>query len=122
GPARKRNRGETARSGGRILGGFGGGQVPLQRRVPKRGFKNHGREEFQVVSVERLAGLPAGTVVTRELLHEKNLVKSATRKVKLLGDGDLAVALTVRLDAASKSAAEKVEKAGGKVELGPTGA
>jgi large subunit ribosomal protein L15 len=122
GTAGKGHKGQKARSGGRIHRWFEGGQMPLQRRVPKRGFKNVGREEFQVVSVERLASLPAGTVVTRELLRERNLVKSATKKVKLLGDGDLAVALTVRLDAASKSAAEKVEKAGGKVELPTAGA
>src|SRR5689334_1042376 len=117
GTAGKGHKGQKARSGGRIHRWFEGGQMPLQRRVPKRGFTRHGREEFQVVSVERLADLPAGTVVTRELLRERNLVKTLSRKIKLLGDGEIAVALTVRLDAASKSAAEKVEKAGGKVEL-----
>jgi len=122
GTAGKGHKGQKARSGGRIHRWFEGGQMPLQRRVPKHGFTRHGREEFQVVSVERLASLPAGTIVTRELLREKNLVKSARKKVKLLGDGELAVALTVRLDAASKSASEKVAKAGGKVELPSVGA
>src|SRR5690242_19087527 len=122
GTAGKGHKGQKARSGGRIHRWFEGGQMPLQRRVPKRGFKNHGRVEFQVVSVESLAGLASGTVVTRELLREKNLVKSATPKVQLLGDGDLAVALTGRVDPPSKGAAEKVEMAGGKVELPNSGA
>jgi large subunit ribosomal protein L15 len=122
GTAGKGHKGQKARSGGRIHRWFEGGQMPLQRRVPKRGFTNLGRVSYQTVSIERLAGLPAGTVVTRELLREKNIVKSATQKTKLLGDGELAVALTVRLDAASKSAAEKVEKAGGKLELSTPGA
>ncbi len=122
GTAGKGHKGQKARSGGRIHRWFEGGQMPLQRRVPKRGFTNLGRVSYQTVSIERLAGLPAGTVVTRELLREKNIVKSATQKTKLLGDGELAVALTVRLDAARKSAAEKVEKAGGKLELSTPGA
>ena len=116
------HKGQKARSGGRIHRWFEGGQMPLQRRLPKRGFKNHGRAEFQVVALERLAGLAAGTVVTKELLAERNLIKSAQRPTKLLGNGDLAVALTVRLDAASKTAMDKVAQAGGKVELPGAGA
>src|SRR5437667_7397249 len=77
GTAGKGHKGQKARSGGRIHRWFEGGQMPLQRRVPKRGFTNLGRVSYQTVSVERLAGLPAGTVVTRELLREKNMVKSA---------------------------------------------
>jgi large subunit ribosomal protein L15 len=96
--------------------------MPLQRRVPKRGFRRHGKTSFQTVDLEGLATLPAGTVVTKELLREKNLIKSATKKTKLLGDGTLSVALTVRLDAASKSATEKVQQAGGTIELPTTGA
>jgi large subunit ribosomal protein L15 len=121
GTAGRGHKGQKARSGGRIHRWFEGGQMPLQRRLPKRGFKNHGRAEYQVVALERLAGLAAGTVVTKELLAERNLIKSAQRPTKLLGDGELAVALTVRLDAASKSAMDKVAQAGGKVEL-PNGA
>ena len=96
--------------------------MPLQRRVPKRGFKNVNRESFQTVAIERLIGLPAGTVVTKELLREKNIIKFVNKKTKLLGDGDLTVALTVRLDAASKSAMEKVQQAGGTFELPTTSA
>jgi large subunit ribosomal protein L15 len=122
GTAGKGHKGQKARSGGRIHRWFEGGQMPLQRRLPKIGFKNHGRVAYQVVAIERLAGLAAGTVVTKELLVEKNLIKSANRPTKLLGDGDLAVALTVRLDAASQSAVAKVTQAGGTVELPGAGA
>lgn len=96
--------------------------MPLQRRLPKIGFKNPGRKSYTVVSLERLAGLEAGTVVTKELLVEKNVIKNVKRPVKLLGDGELTVALTVRLDAASESAVAKVTQAGGKVELPGAGA
>jgi large subunit ribosomal protein L15 len=122
GTAGKGHKGQKARSGGRVHPWFEGGQMPLQRRLPKRGFKNHGRTEFQVVAVGRLSALPAGTVVTKELLVEKHLIKNASLKTKLLSDGDLTVALTVRLDAASKSAIAKVQQAGGTVELPATGA
>jgi len=122
GTAGKGHKGQKARSGGRIHRWFEGGQMPLQRRVPKRGFKNVNRESFQTVAIERLIGLPAGTVVTKELLREKNIIKFVNKKTKLLGDGDLTVALTVRLDAASKSAMEKVQQAGGTFELPTTSA
>jgi len=122
GTAGKGHKGQKARSGGRIHRWFEGGQMPLQRRVPKRGFRRHGRTEFQTVDIEGLATLPAGTVVTKALLREKNLIKSATKKTKLLGDCTLTVALTVQLDAASKSAMEKIQQAGGKIELPTTGA
>jgi large subunit ribosomal protein L15 len=122
GTAGKGHKGQKARSGGRIHRWFEGGQMPLQRRVPKRGFKNVNRESFQTVGIDRLAGLPAGTVVTKELLREKNIIKFVNKKTKLLGDGDLTVALTVRLDAASKSAMEKVQQAGGTIELPTTSA
>src|SRR5215510_3065386 len=116
GTAGRGHKGQKARSGGRVHPWFEGGQMPLQRRLPKRRFKNHGRTEYQVVSVGRLAALPAGTVVTKELLAEKHLIKNATLKTKLLSDGELKVALTVRLDGASKNAVAKVEQAGGKFE------
>ena len=122
GTAGKGHKGQKARSGGRIHRWFEGGQMPLQRRVPKRGFKNVNRESFQTVGIDRLAGLPAGTIVTKELLREKNIIKFVNKKTKLLGDGDLTVALTVRLDAASKSAMEKVQQAGGTIELPTTSA
>jgi len=122
GTAGRGHKGQKARSGGRIHRWFEGGQMPLQRRLPKIGFKNPGRKSYTVVSLERLAGLDAGTVVTKELLVEKNVIKNVNRPVKLLGDGELTVALTVRLDAASESAVAKVTRAGGKVELPGAGA
>lgn len=122
GTAGKGHKGQKARSGGRIHRWFEGGQMPLQRRLPKRGFRNPGRVVYQTVAIERLAALPAGTVVTRQLLAEKNLVKSPNQLTKLLGDGTITIALTVRLDAASKSAVAKIEQAGGKVELPAAGA
>lgn len=122
GTAGKGHKGQKARSGGRIHRWFEGGQMPLQRRVPKHGFRRHGRVEFQTVDIENLSTLPAGTVVTKELLRSKNLIKSAKKKTKLLGDGTLSVALTVQIDAASKSATEKVQQAGGKIELPTTSA
>jgi large subunit ribosomal protein L15 len=122
GTAGRGHKGQKARSGGRVHPWFEGGQMPLQRRLPKRGFKNPGRTEYQVVSVGRLSQLPAGTVVTKELLVEKHLIKNAATKTKLLAGGELAVALTVRLDAASKSAVAVVEQAGGKFESPVSGA
>ena len=122
GTAGKGHKGQKARSGGRIHRWFEGGQMPLQRRLPKRGFTNHHRTSYEVVALERLAGLAAGTVVTKELLAEMNLIKGKNRLVKLLGDGELSVALTVRLDAASESAIAKVMSAGGSVELPGAGA
>ena len=122
GTAGRGHKGQLSRSGSGVTPGFEGGQMPLQRRVPKRGFKNVNRESFQTVGIDRLAGLPAGTVVTKELLREKNIIKFVNKKTKLLGDGDLTVALTVRLDAASKSAMEKVQQAGGTIELPTTSA
>ena len=96
--------------------------MPLQRRLPKRGFVNHGRTDYQVIALERLAGLAAGTVVTKDMLVEMNLIKNAKRPIKLLGGADLKVALTVRVDAASESAVAKVTEAGGTVELPGVGA
>ena len=122
GTAGRGHKGQKARSGGRIHRWFEGGQMPLQRRLPKRGFVNHGRTDYQVVALERLAGLAAGTVVTKDMLVEMNLIKNAKRPIKLLGGADLKVALTVRVDAASESAVAKVTEAGGTVELPGVGA
>ena len=122
GTAGRGHKGQKARSGGRIHRWFEGGQMPLQRRLPKRGFVNHGRAEYQVVALDRLAGLAAGTVVTKDMLVEMNLIKNAKRPIKLLGGADLKVALTVRVDAASESAVARVTEAGGTVELPGVGA
>ena len=115
GTAGKGHKGKKARSGGKIPAWFEGGQMPAQRRLPKRGFKNPGRVAYQVVSVGRLADAPAGATVDRAWLAQQGIVR---RKgpVKLLAGGELKVALTVKVDAASDTARKAIEAAGGKVE------
>lgn len=116
GTAGKGHKGKKARAGGKIPAWFEGGQMPLQRRTPKRGFKNPGRVEYSVVNVGRLAELSASTVVDAAWFKASGMVR---RKgpIKLLGNGELSVALTIRVDAASGAAIKAVEAAGGKVEL-----
>jgi len=109
------HKGHKARAGGKIPSWFEGGQMPIQRRLPKRGFKNPGRVEYQVVSVGRLAEVPANTTVDRAWLAQRKLVRGRL-PVKLLAGGQLEVALTVRVDAASEAARRAVEAAGGTVE------
>lgn len=113
----KGNKGQNARSGGGVKPGFEGGQMPLQRRLPKRGFKNPFRIEYEVVNVKDLAGLEAGTLVDPEYLWQIGLVKDGHGPIKLLGEGDLSRALTVRVNRVSQAAREKVISAGGTVEL-----
>lgn len=114
GTAGKGHKGKKARSGGKIPVWFEGGQMPIQRRLPKRGFQNPGRVEYHVVSVGRLASAAAGTTVDRAWLQAQRLVRR-DGPVKLLAGGDLKVALTVQVDAASEAAKKAVEAAGGKV-------
>jgi len=115
GTAGKGHKGHKARAGGKIPAGFEGGQMPIQRRLPKRGFVNVNRVEYQVVSVGRLASAAAGTAIDRVWLKNARLVRGR-KPVKLLAGGDLKVALTIRVDAASQAARQAVEAAGGKVE------
>ena len=115
GTAGKGHKGKKARSGGKIPAWFEGGQMPIQRRIPKRGFKNPGRKTYQIVKVGRLAQAPKDTVVDRAWLEARRLVRRVG-PIKLLAGGDLKVALTVRVDAASASAKAAVEAAGGKIE------
>ena len=110
------HKGAQSRSGYHFKRGFEGGQMPLHRRVPKRGFTNIFRTEFAVVNVDRIAEVfDAGTVVTPELLHAKGLVPK-TMKVKVLARGDVAKALTVKAHKFSGKAAEKIAAAGGQTE------
>lgn len=113
------HKGAKARTGSHGPGGgkpmLEGGQMPLHRRLPKRGFTNINRVEYQVVNIDRLEGLEA-TEVTPEVLHAAGLVGHAGRPVKILGNGELTRKITVRAHAFSKSAREKVENAGGSVE------
>jgi large subunit ribosomal protein L15 len=111
------HKGQKARSGGTIVPGFEGGQMPLQRRLPKRGFINIFRKEMAVVNVKDLNRFEASAVVDLEALKNAGLVRKAEGEVKVLGKGDLAQALTVKVNGISKTAKEKIESAGGKVEL-----
>jgi large subunit ribosomal protein L15 len=110
------HKGQRSRSGSRIMRGFEGGQMPLHRRLPKRGFTNIFKTEYEVVNLERLASL-GESEITPELLRKAGVVSSRKSLVKVLGQGELSIALTVRAHKFSKSAQEKIEKAGGKVEV-----
>jgi len=116
GTAGKGHKGKKARSGGKIPAWFEGGQMPVQRRLPKRGFKNHMRIEYQVLNVRQLAALAPDTVVDAEWLRKHGVVKRPG-PIKLLAQGDIKVRLTVKVDAASAAATKAIEAAGGKVEV-----
>jgi large subunit ribosomal protein L15 len=108
------HKGAKSRSGFKFKRGFEGGQMPLHRRVPKRGFHNPTRVEYEVINLDTLAErFEAGTVVTPELLHERGLVSGAKRLVKVLARGEIGKALTVRAHKFSGKAAEKIAAAGG---------
>jgi len=111
------NKGQQSRRGYSRRPGFEGGQMPLHRRLPKRGFSHPFSKVFAVVNVDSLNVFTAGDTVTPESLVERGIVRSMRDGVKVLGDGELKVAVTVRAQAFSKSAEEKIAKAGGKVEL-----
>ena len=110
------HKGQRSRSGSRIMRGFEGGQMPLHRRLPKRGFTNIFKTDYEVVNLERLASLGASEI-TPELLRETGVISSKRTLVKVLGQGELSSAITVRAHKFSKSAQEKIEKAGGKIEV-----
>ena len=109
------HKGQRSRTGSRMIRGFEGGQMPLHRRLPKRGFINIFRKEYAIVSLERLAEL-GETTINPDVLRKAGVIKTK-HPVKVLGDGELTVALTVSAHKFSKSAQEKITKAGGKVEV-----
>jgi len=111
------NKGQQSRRGYSRRPGFEGGQMPLHRRIPKRGFRAPFSKTFSIVNVGTLNAFPAGETVTPELLLGTGVVRAMGDGVKILGDGDLKVALTVRAHAFSKSAQDKIAKAGGKAEI-----
>lgn len=114
----KGHKGQWARSGGGVRPGFEGGQMPLIRRVPKRGFNNAFAKEYSIINISDLEIFENGTVVTKELLLEKGLLsKVVNYGVKVLGNGALTKSLTVQAQKFTKSAAEKIEQAGGKAEV-----
>ncbi|MCI6711282.1 MAG: 50S ribosomal protein L15 [Anaerovoracaceae bacterium] len=109
--------GQNSRSGGGVRLGFEGGQMPLYRRIPKRGFKNVFKKEWSIMNVSDLNSYEEGTVITPELLIADGKVKQVTAGVKILGDGELEKKLTVQANKFSKAAIEKIEAAGGKAEV-----
>jgi len=111
------NKGQQSRRGYSRRPGFEGGQMPLHRRLPKRGFSAPFSKTFAVVNVETLNAFAAGDTVTPELLTERGIVRVPRAGIKVLGNGELKVALTVRAHAFSKSAQEKIAGAGGKTEV-----
>ncbi|RJQ85169.1 MAG: 50S ribosomal protein L15 [Desulfobacteraceae bacterium] len=111
------SKGQNARSGVGIRPGWEGGQMPLHRRLPKRGFTNIFKKEIAVINVRDLETFESGSVVDRAALIRQGLLKGRYDGVKLLGQGDISVALTVKLDAISRSAKGKIEAAGGSVEV-----
>jgi large subunit ribosomal protein L15 len=117
GTSTKGHKGVKARSGGKAPVGYEGGQMPMQRRLPKRGFKNIFREEFEILNLKDLAKFPAGAVVDVEALKGAGLVRGRGQKVKILGDGTLSQAITVRVHHFSLAAKSKIEEAGGKAEV-----
>ena len=111
------HKGQKARTGGKIRRGFEGGQTPLYRRIPKRGFKNHFATVYTTVNVSDLERFDNDTVVTMELLLSEGLVRKELDGLKVLGNGNLTKKLTVVASKFSKSAEEKIQAAGGKIEV-----
>lgn len=109
--------GQNSRSGGGVRPGFEGGQMPLYRRLPKRGFTCRNSKEIIGINVEALNKFRAGSVVTIEKMQEKGLINNPKDGVKILGNGELTKKLTIQVNAFSKSAIEKIEAAGGKAEV-----
>ena len=113
----KGHKGQNARSGGGVKPGFEGGQMPLQRRIPKRGFVSRNKKVYNLVNLRDLENFDSGVVVDLEQYGKSGLVVSIKDGIKILADGDLTKALTVHAHKFSKSAVAKIEAAGGKVEV-----
>lgn len=111
------HKGQNSRSGGGVKPGFEGGQMPLQRRLPKRGFASLNKKVYSLVNLQDLAAFEAGSVVDLEVLTKTGLVGNVRDGVKILGTGELTTALTVKAHKFSKSATAKIEAAGGTVEV-----
>ncbi|MEA3362067.1 MAG: 50S ribosomal protein L15 [Thermodesulfobacteriota bacterium] len=113
----KGHKGQNARSGGGVKPGFEGGQMPLQRRIPKRGFVSRNKKVYNLINLRDLEVFDSGSVVDLEQYGKAGLVSGIKDGIKILADGDLTKALTVQAHKFSKSAAAKIEAAGGKVEV-----
>jgi large subunit ribosomal protein L15 len=115
--AARGSKGQNSRSGGGVKAGFEGGQMPLTRRIPKRGFTNIFKKNYTIVNLRDLSNFAADTVVDEEALRRAGLVKGQPVAVKLLGQGEVTVALTVKVQAVSAQARARIEAAGGRVEV-----
>lgn len=111
------HKGQNARAGGGVRPGFEGGQLPLYRKLPKRGFTNHFAKKYVIVNVSDLDAFDAGSVIDLQVLLENGIVKNEFDGLKVLGNGDITKALTVKATIFSASAKEKIEAAGGKTEV-----
>ena len=111
------SKGQNCRSGGGVRPGYEGGQMPIHRRLPKRGFKNHFKKVFSIVNVQDLNRFEAQSVIDEVAWITSGLVKGDRDGIKMLGKGDVAVPVTVRINKISESARQKIEAAGGKIEV-----
>ena len=109
-------KGQNSRSGGGVSVGFEGGQMPLQRRIPKRGFTNIFGKKYEIINVKDLRNFASGETIDREKLREAGLIKKSVG-LKLLGVGEISHPLTIKIDKVSRAAREKIESAGGTVEV-----
>ena len=110
-------KGQNSRSGGGVALGFEGGQMPLHRRIPKRGFTNIFKKQYEIINIKDLSRFKSGEIVDRSILFEAGLVRK-DKAVKILGAGDISYPLNIKVSKASKAAREKIESAGGKMEIG----
>jgi large subunit ribosomal protein L15 len=115
GTSTKGHKGQNARSGGGVRPGFEGGQMPLSRRLPKRGFRNPFRKNIVTINIDQLKRFPEGSVIDRDALLEAGLVKKTGDGVKILGKGDIEYPISVKVDMISRGAKDKIEAAGGSV-------
>ncbi|BBO85560.1 50S ribosomal protein L15 [Desulfosarcina ovata] len=111
------SKGQNARSGGGVRPGYEGGQMPIHRRLPKRGFKNHFKKVYAIINVQDLNRFESDAVVDEVALVKTGLVKGDRDGIKVLGKGDVQIPLTVRINGFSESAKQKIEAAGGKIEV-----
>ncbi len=111
------HKGQNSRSGGGVRPGFEGGQMPIHRRLPKRGFTNPFKKEYLLVNLDDLKGYEENMIVDREMLEAAGIVKKKGSGIKLLGRGDIDTPMVIKVDKVSRSARAKIEAAGGKVEM-----
>ena len=115
GTSTKGHKGQNARSGGKVRPGFEGGQMPLSRRLPKRGFRNPFRKDIVTINIDQLRRFPEGSVIDRDALLKAGLVKKTRDGIKVLGRGNIEYPISVKVDMISRGAKDKIEAAGGSV-------